>query len=85
MWWRGGREGSAPSGPWYGSHQPFDEALRAIMRGAREGGGEREIKCICESVICLKLLFSNTKLSLWYSYGNALFSDRTHIEIETGW
>ena len=42
MWWRGGREASVPSGLWYGSHQPFDEALRAIMRGAREGGGERE-------------------------------------------
>ena len=42
MLWRGGREGSAPSVLWYGSHQPSDEALRAIMRGAREGGGERE-------------------------------------------
>ena len=49
MWWRGGREGSALSGLWYGSHQPSDEALRAIMRGerererAKEEGAERDL------------------------------------------
>ena len=43
MWWRDGREGSALSGLWCGSHQLSDEALRAIMRGERERERERSL------------------------------------------